>query len=132
MSDQWLLLQVSYYILVSMEIPSIRTTIRVENQYDYFVKIMQERTVCFNLFRFYIHFIRRRSLDRAAKLNGRFTQNFHWRLCSLPEFPHTHYRLSLLPSLFKKLYNLLKGFNYQEAFKDVFASVILKHHCYKV
>ena len=52
-SDHWLWRQMLYYILVS----SVEISIRVENQYDDFVKVMQNSMACFHLFRFYIHFI---------------------------------------------------------------------------
>ena len=48
----------TYYILISVEVSCIQASIRVENQYDDLVKVMQDSTGCFHLFRFYIHFIR--------------------------------------------------------------------------
>ena len=36
----------------------LRASIRVENQYDDFVKVKQDSTSCFDLFRVYINFIR--------------------------------------------------------------------------
>ena len=67
----------SYYIFVSVEISCIMASIRVENQYDDFVKVMQDSTACFHLLRFYIFILYdNRSLDRAAK-----------HFCSSPEFP---------------------------------------------
>ena len=42
-SDQWLWHQMSYNILVSMEISCIRASIRVEIKYDDFVKVMQDK-----------------------------------------------------------------------------------------
>ena len=57
MSDQWLWHQMSYNILVSVVISCNGASIRVENQCDDFVKIIQDRLACFHLFRFYIHFV---------------------------------------------------------------------------
>ena len=49
--------RISYKILVSVEVSYLRASFLVENQYDVFVEVMQESTVCFHLFRFYINFL---------------------------------------------------------------------------
>ena len=45
-------------ILDSVEISGIRDSIRVEKEYEDFVKVMQDSMACFHLLRVYILFIR--------------------------------------------------------------------------
>ena len=66
----------SYYILSSGEISCIRASIRVENQYDDFVNVMQDSIARFHLFRFYIHFIRQLLIGSSHKALWEIHTNF--------------------------------------------------------
>ena len=56
-----------FYILVSVEISWLRASIMEENKYDDFVKVMQDSTVCFHLFRLHNHFIRQPMFGSSHK-----------------------------------------------------------------
>ena len=59
-----------------MDVACIGASIRMENQYDVFVKVMQDGISCFHLFRSYILFMQQLLVERTAKHYGRFTPIF--------------------------------------------------------
>ena len=63
-------------ITLSLDVSCIRASIRLKNQYDVFVKVMQYVKACFQPFRSYILFKRQPLVGGAAKHYGRFTPIF--------------------------------------------------------
>ena len=67
-SDQWFSFQWKFHV-------------RVENQYDDFVKAMQDSMAFFIYLGFIFILYDNGSLDRAAKDYGRLSPIFAWQLC---------------------------------------------------
>ena len=67
-SDQWLRRQMSFHVYGRQ--------IRMENQYDDFLKVMQDNAACFHLFRFYIHFTQQPKFGSSRKALWETHTNF--------------------------------------------------------
>ena len=98
--------------------------IRVENQYNAFVNVMQNSTECFHLFRFYIHLP---YFGSSRKALWEIHTNFFAFLCSSPEFPLYAYALSLELAALAVICRSISFYDKNSLVKVIFIFVCFYH-----